>query len=496
MTYILYARKSSEQEERQAMSIESQKTEMTRMTDKLGVRIEKIYEESMSAKKIGRPVFNDMLTYLARHKDCVVLAWKVDRLTRNIFDGARIIELLENGNIKEIRTIDKVIVDNPIDKFMLSIDFGVGKKYSDDLSVNVKRGLKAKIEKGIWPSAAPLGYLNDKVNKTIFVDEERAPYIRKAFDLYATGGYSVKDVATILYESGFRTRSGRKVHKSKIHKLLLDPFYFGLMKRNGKLYQGNHESIVSKQLFDEVQTAFLGKTHSKKQKHFFHLRGKVRCGHCGCAFTATTKKGHDYYYCTNGKGGCDSHKKYLRSEALDKIIASAFDDIQFRPELIEMAYLASKEKLSLSNEYRDTALEILTKQLETVTKKQSTLLDRHLSDSVSVEAYEAKTKELSNEEIVIKSQLKKIQQSFGNDLSTLEPTKTIFLTAYRAKKEFLEAEKDEKRAVLEKLLWNLEIKDQELAQVSFKEPYSILKKSPKNGDFSQMLGKRDSNPRS
>ena len=154
MKYILYARKSSEQEERQAMSIESQKNEMTCLANKLGVRIEKIYEEQMSAKKTGRPVFNEMLDYLARYKDCVVLAWKVDRLTRNIFDGARIIELLESGNIKEIRTIDKVIVDNPIDKFMLSIDFGVGKKYSDDLSVNVKRGIKAKLEKGLWPNMA------------------------------------------------------------------------------------------------------------------------------------------------------------------------------------------------------------------------------------------------------------------------------------------------------------------------------------------------------
>lgn len=473
------------------MSIESQENELLRMAEKLGVTIDKTYKESMSAKKAGRPVFNEMIEYIKKNKDCVVFAWKVDRLTRNIFDGASIVELLENGNIKEIRTIDKVIVDNSIDKFMLIIDFGVGKKYSDDLSVNVKRGNRAKLEKGGWPGIAPFGYINDKLAKTIYVDEERAPYIRRAFDLYATGGYSVQDIATILYESGLRTRSGKKFHKSKLHTMLSNPFYFGLMRRNGKLHEGNHESIISKQVFDDVQTALSGKTHSKKQRHLFHLRGKITCGQCGCAFTATTKKGHDYYYCTNGKGGCEEHKHYLRSEALDAIIANAFDDIAFSPELIEIAYLASKEKVGLSEEYRKSSLDTIAKQLEFVAKKQSKLLDSHLSDLITNETYEAKTKDLINEEIALKSQYKKIEKSFGQGNSTLEPTKEVFLEAYRAKKEFLNAENNRKREVLEKLLWNLEIKDQELATVSYKEPYSILKKSPKNGDFSQMLGKRD-----
>lgn len=138
MKYILYARKSTEQEERQTMSIESQVSELLSMAARQGFKVDKIYRESMSAKKIGRPIFNKMLEYVSKNKNCVILAWKVDRLTRNIFDGASIIDLLESGNIKEIRTIDKVIVDNPIDKFMLAIDFGVGKKYSDDLSVAIR----------------------------------------------------------------------------------------------------------------------------------------------------------------------------------------------------------------------------------------------------------------------------------------------------------------------------------------------------------------------
>ncbi len=488
MKYILYARKSTEQEERQAMSIESQENELLRMAEKLGFRIDKTYKESMSAKKIGRPVFSEMLEYIRKQKDCVLLAWKVDRLTRNIFDGASIIELLENGNIKEIRTIDKVIVNNPIDKFMLAIDFGVGKKYSDDLSVNVKRGNRAKLEKGGWPCMAPLGYLNNKADKTIIIDPLRAPFIRKMFELYITGSYSIKDIVNILYEQGFRSRTGFKIHKNQIHKILCNPFYYGIMVRDGKYYAGSHEQVITKQAFDDAQNVLFGKTHSKKQKHFFPLRGFLRCRSCGCALTASIHKGHHYYYCTNGKGHCEEHKKYLRSEYLEGVVATAFDEIHFDEELIELAYLASKEKIENNKSYKDNAEENILKQLESIARKQSKLLDNQLAELITDEVYRAKTKELNNQKIAFEQQLQKIRKTSDRGFNTLELTKKVFLTANKAKNDFINAVDSKKRNILEKLLWNLEIEDKEIAHASFKMPYEILKKSPKNGDFSIMLG--------
>lgn len=488
MKYILYARKSTESEDRQAMSIESQETELLKMANGLGFHIDKTYKESMSAKQAGRPVFREMLEYISKNKDCIVFAWKVDRLTRNIFDGSQIIDLLEKGNIKEIRTIDKIIVDNPIDKFMLSIDFGVGKKYSDDLSVNVKRGNKTKLEKGGWPGIAPFGYLNDKLNKTIIVDEERSLYIRKTFELYATGGYSVMDIADILYTNGLRTRSGYKVHKSKIHTILSNPFYCGLMKRDGKLYQGRHEPEVPQELFEQVQDVLYRKIHTKKQRLDFHLRGYLKCGGCGCAFTASRKKGHDYYYCTNGRKLCEEHRSYMRAENVEAIVATSLTDIQFDEELIDLAYLAKKEKGMRDEIYQEASRETLTKRLELIARKESKLLDSHLSELITQEVYEAKMKELHNEREMINLQLQKVVSRTQGGLSTLEQVKEIFLTASKAKKEFLEATNDRKTKMLETLLWNLEIQDKEMASVSFKMPYEILKKSPKNGDFSMLLG--------
>ncbi len=495
MKYILYARKSTEQEDRQAMSIPAQISELSRMAEKSGLKIDKIYEEQMSAKKIGRPVFNEMLEFISKQKDCVVLAWKPDRLSRNVIDGGRVIELLENGNIKEIRTIDKIIMNNPMDIFMLLIDFGVGKKYSDDLSVNVKRGNRAKLESGGWPSMAPLGYLNNKGLGTISIDEIRAPFIRKMFELYISGSHSLKDIANILYAQGFRSRTGFKVHKNQIHKILRNPFYYGIMVRDGKYYPGSHEQVISKQIFDDAQNILFGKTHSKKQKLFFPYRGFLRCRSCGCALTASVKKGHQYYYCTNGKGLCEEHKKYMRSEYLEGIVATVFDEIHFNEEIIEIAYEAKKEKMKNNENYKDNAKENIARQLESIAKKQSRLLDNQLAELITDEVYGAKIKELNNQEIALKQQLQKIDKSNNTSFDTLEQTKEVFLSASRAKKEFLEAENFKKRKVLEKLLWNLEIEDREIAYASYKMPYEAMKKSPKNGDFSNMLGRKDSNLR-
>ena len=495
MKYILYARKSTEQEERQAMSIESQENELLRMAEKLGFRIDKTYKESMSAKKVGRPIFNEMLNYISKQKDCVLLAWKIDRLTRNISDGARILDLLENGNIKEIRTIDKIITNNSMDNFMLVMDFGIGKKYSDDLSMNVKRGLKAKLEKGGWPGMAPLGYLNEKIGKTICVDEERAMFIKKMFELYATGSFSLRDITNILHEQGFRTRTGKKVHKSKIHKILSNPFFYGMMKKHEKIYEGNHEAIISKKLFDDVQIILFGKIHSKKQHLFFPFRGFMKCHKCGCMLTASIKKGHHYYYCTNGKDICEEHTEYMRGEYLTEKIANVFDQLKFDEEIIESAYLASKEKIKNNKSYSENVRENIGKQLDFTREKQSKLLDSHLSNLITNDVYEAKMKELNNEMTTLETQLKKIRNNSDNGFSTLEQTKKVFLEATRAKKDFVNADDNRKRNILEKLLWNLTIESRELAEVSYRMPYQVLANTPKNCDFLTLLGRRDSNPR-
>lgn len=489
----MYCRKSSEAEDRQVLSIESQANELKRLAEKENFVIDKVFKESMSAKAPGRPVFNKMIDYLKNKKDYSLLVWKLDRLSRNPVDAGSLIWLLDTKDIQEFRTYEKVYKNTSDDKFIMNIDFGMSKKFVDDLSVNVKRGNKAKLESGGWPGKAPLGYSNDKLNKTIIADKKISRYVIRAFELYSTGNYSLKEIINILYNEGFRTATGSMVKKATIHRMLNNHFYCGIMVKDGKYYQGNHKPLISQKLFDQIQSVMLNKIHPKKQKLFFTYRGFIKCV-CGCVYTASNKKGHDYYYCTNSKGNCEAHKKYLRSEYISKITSGIFDHIKFDEEFIEIAYEASKEKSLKNKEYAESSKSTFEKQLEFVQQKKNKLLDTYLSDLIEQTVYEAKMKELENDKVILESQFKNINIKNLNSLATLEQIKKVFLTAIKAKKTFLKYDDNRKRELLKTLLWNFTIENKKIASFRFKMPYELLANTPKNCDLATMLGDRDSNP--
>ncbi len=493
MKFVIYCRKSSEAEDRQVLSIESQVNELERLAERENLTIDKIFKESMSAKSPGRPVFYEMIEYIRKNKGLSLLVWKLDRLSRNPVDGGNLIWLLDTEDIKEIRTYEKIYKNISDDKFFMSIDFGMSKKYVDDLSVNVKRGNKTKLEKGGWLGKAPLGYLNNKIDKSIVVDKKTSKYIIRAFELCATGNYSLKEIVDILYSEGFRSENGLMIRKSTIHRMLNNCSYYGVMKRNEKFYKGNHKPIISKNLFDRAQNAMQIKTHTKKQKLFFTYRGFLKCN-CGCVYTASQKKGHDYYYCTNGKGICEVHNKYERSKNIDELVLEIFDKVKFDEEIIDIAYNASKEKYINNKDYEDNSKSNLESELKIVDQKKNKLLDTYLSDLIDKNVYEAKVKELENGRVAVESQIKNFKVENVNGEITLEQIKNVFLMASKAKNTFMQYDKYKKRELLEILLWNLEIENKKIANIRFKMPYQLLANTPKKCDFATMLGDRDSNP--
>jgi site-specific DNA recombinase len=268
------------------------------------------------------------------------------------------------------------------------------------------------------------------------------------------------------------------------------------MRMHDKFYAGKHEPIISKELFDEVQLVLQGKQHRKRKNHFFALRGFLRCNKCGCLLTATKKKGFTYYYCTNGKGICDEHRKYIRSEELEKKLAKSFSNLRFNPELIEIMYLSAKEKTEHKKGYLETSRNTTARELELTEKKLDRLLEVYLSQDIEKDAYKSKSKELEIQIADLKVQLRKIEKKLALGASTLEQTKKIFLDASQAEKEFSEAKDEQKRSLLENILWNATIQNQEIASVSYKKPYQILANIENKDDFTQMRRGWDSNPRS
>ncbi len=343
MRYIIYCRKSTDTEDKQILSLESQENELKKIVERDNLNVVSTLKESKSAKAPGRPVFDQMIKMIEKGKADAILCWKIDRLTRNPVDGGKIQWLLQTSKIKCIQTFEKSYFPND-NVLLMSIEQAMANQYIRDLSENVKRGNRTKLEHGDWSTKAPLGYLNDRASKKIVIDSERKKYIVRAFELYSTGMYGVKEVTNILFDEGFRTRSNSKVYKSKIHFILSNPFYYGVMSVKGKYYNGNHEPIISKQLHDSVQDVIHGRLRPRQKTLMFPIRGLATCSECGCLYTASRKKGHDYYYCTNGKGIHTSPRAYLRENDLYDKLLPLLKKLAFDEEEIELLYLASKEQ--------------------------------------------------------------------------------------------------------------------------------------------------------
>ena len=491
MKYIIYCRKSTESEDRQVLSIDSQENELLAVASANNFYVSKIYKESKTAKEPGRPIFNEMISFMQKSKEeYCILCWNLDRLARNSVDGGQIIWLLDQKVIEEIRTPSKFFRNNSDDKFMMSLLFGFAKKYVDDLSVNVKRGNKAKLEKGGWPGCAPLGYINDKELKTLVIDKERAFYVKRCFELYSTGRYTIREITKKIEEEGMRSKNGLSISNSNIDKLLKNTFYYGLMFKCGSYYPGNHEPLISKELFDRAKSVVNRKAHFKKEKHFFPLRGLFICANCGCMLTASQKKGHDYYYCTNGKGVCSEHKHYLRSEKLDNFIVSLFDKVEVDEEWINITYEASKAELKDKNCIDSDSKERLLKQLENVKKKQSILLEGFVSQTTPKDIYASKMKDLMEEEMSIKDELRKIEAKENREEAKLEKMKGLFLEASRSKQEYLNGSPQKKNSITNELLWNLSVQDQEVLSYQAKEPFNVVLNGPKIDSLSCLQARK------
>jgi site-specific DNA recombinase len=493
MKNIIYCRRSSEDSNHQVLSIESQQNELLSFAEKQNIKVDKVFIESMSAKQPGRPVFAEVIDYIEKYQGATILVWKLDRLARNPVDEGKIKWLLQTKVISKIVTPERIY--RPEDNALIaSVEFGMANQYIRDLSTNIKRGNKTKLEKGELPGPAPLGYLDNPITKLKTIDPVKGPFIKLAFELYSDGTYSLRMVNSYLFEKGFKTKGGLKLSKAMLHTILQNPFYYGMMRRNGQLYQGKHEPLISKELFDTCQDVLAGKSRPRLQKHFFPVRGFMTCANCGCALTPVTKKGHAYYYCTNGKGNCEQHKKYLRDKAVDLLVANVLNEIKFDEDDIEMAYLAAKEKLQSQGTFNHSQKTGLTKQLKTAQDKLSNLADIISSDPSLKDSLKAKILSLEANIKSFQTQLNQLNEKPQQDpLVTLELTKKTFLQACNASFEYLDADGFKQFEMLKKLLWNLKVKDKNVQCYQFKKPYQLMAEAPKKMNIDEWCPGQESN---
>ncbi len=244
--FFLYTRKSTDVEDKQVMSIDAQLVELRTFAREQGLEIVEEFIEKQSAKKLGRPIFGQMLEKIEHGEATSIVSWAPDRLARNSVDGGQIIHLLDTGVLASLKFPTFWCDNTSQGKFMLSMAFGQSKYYVDSLAENTKRGLRQKVRLGHCPSKAPIGYINDVRTKTIVPDKKRAKVIKQAFELYTNGDQRLEDISDFFAQNHVTTRTGKRISKTRASFILSNPFYVGLFKYGGELHEGKYEPIITK----------------------------------------------------------------------------------------------------------------------------------------------------------------------------------------------------------------------------------------------------------
>ena len=478
----IYVRKSSESEDRQVLSIESQTKELADYAKRMNWQIVDTFTESKSAKAPGRPVFNDLYKHIQNDEINELLCWKLDRLARNPVDGGALIWAMEENKLKHIHTPQRSFHNSGNDKFWLQLEFGMAKKYVDDLSDNVKRGLRTKVASGWYPSKAPLGYINNRENNTIQPDPERFRIVRSMWDLMLTGSYTPPQILKIankkyaLRTRLYRSGGGNPVGKSYIYHLFSNPFYYGAFKYSGQLYKGNHKPMVTKAEFRKVQALMSNKSTTRPKNYEFTYTGLIKCGECGASITAEHKTNHRYgckyvyYHCTKRRRKCT--QQYIEERKLTEQIASFIDSLSIDKDVLHIALTVIERQKDETIEKSKAVISSLKKKINESERDLAELLTIKLRKLLSDEEFTAKKATLESETQSLKSELASIKRSPNY---TSERSRQVFEVASAIRTKFQSGSDREKRSIIRQVGSNLVLTDKKLL-ITAKEPFCYFEK--------------------
>lgn len=499
---VMYVRVSSKEQQQEGFSIPAQKQLLSSYSSAEGIGILRVFEDAETAKEAGRSSFNEMLAFLRRHRSCrALLVEKTDRLYRNIKDWVTIDELdLEIHFVKEGRVLTKDA--RSADKFMHGIKVLMAKNFCDNLSEESSKGMREKARQGLYPSCAPVGYLNNRETRTIHPDPHRAAEVRRLFEQYAERRPSFAELAGFADRIGLRSRRGARLSPELIRKLLQNPIYVGVIRWNGEQFPGKHEPLVSRALFDEVQSKLGGAHRPRRRKHHFAFRGLLHCGRCGCVVTPERKKGrYVYYHCTHTGQPCGEGS--IREEDLAAQLGGFLRPFRLAPERLEWLQTALRESHAEQRAFREGALRKVHSELEATDRKQAVLYEDKLAGVIGADFWKRRHADLEAERSRLQAQVDTMSAATGeyyeDGLRLLELTQ-------RAHELYVSATLDEKRRLCDFVYQNCNLAGG-LVTIEYRKPFDLFvdavaaegklarKSRPFAAGHPVWYPRRDSNPR-
>lgn len=476
--YFLYARKSHESEDRQVQSLDDQIRVLRDFAEKTGLQIVETLIEAKSAKLPGqRPVFSNMLARIEKGEAQGILCWQINRLSRNPVESGTISWLLQQGVIKCIQTMDRKY--SPDDNVLiLSVESGMANQFIIDLRKNIKRGMDGKAERGWFPVKPPVGYKNDPENdRGIIPDPDRFHLVKKMWELMLTGAYTPHEILQTACESwGFTIPLSKKSTnacptRSSIYNWFGNIFYAGKFEWNGKLYQGKHTAMVTMAEFERVQE-LLGKgEHSSTFIHDFAYTGLIRCGVCGCQYTASEKqklvktlneyRTYTYYHCTRKRKTvpCNpANQKPLSLSDLEKQLQVITLKFALPDDVTHLCLKILEREIPRAEVESEKMRDSMQKTLNTYRKELENLNRMLYRDLIGEEFYEKEKKQLLRKIDVMEEEIEN-----GSDGSkNMERAIGAFQLAAASHRILTDGTPKEKKGLLLKLGSNYRIEGEKL----------------------------------
>jgi len=464
MKAILLARVSTEEQKDAGNSLPAQIERMRAYCERKGFETLQSYSFDESAYKTKRDEFDAILARIEGSKEKIVVCFdKVDRFSRNVFDKrvAMLYDLAMQDKIELHFVSDNLVITSNIsavEKFHFGINLGLAKYYSDAISDNTRRAFEQKRRNGEWTGKAPIGYINiidDRGQKDIVPDPERAHLIRKMFELYATGNYSLKKVLKEITVIGLLSQDGKRLAPSMIEHILKNPFYYGEARSRRGIYPHKYAPLITKQLWDQCQRVLHG--WGKKPFQYaakpYIFRGLLRCARCGCAMTPETAKGmYVYYSCTNARKDICDEKVYVPEKDLLKPVYEILNTLHRLPqERIDEVVEGLKSSHDAKQAFHSRAIDGLRKEYDTLQKRLDRMYLDHLDGRITQDAYDKYLHQFKSRQQEINLLL---EEHTGADENYYVAAKTVLNLAKRALEIFESSEVPEKRALLNFLLQN------------------------------------------
>jgi site-specific DNA recombinase len=450
-----YIRVSTVRQGEQGVSLQEQRTAIENYATRNGLAVHMWFEEMLTASKRGRPAFTKMMKLLQKGAVKGVIIHKIDRGARNLRDWSDIRDLSDAGIAVHFAN-EGVDLNSRGGRLSADIQAVVSADFIYNLREETKKGMYGRLKQGLLPLSAPLGYLNMGKGKVKEVDPLRSPLIREAFEEYATGKHNLRTLADYLYGKGLRGRTGRKVGINSLSIVLNNPFYVGIirMKRSGKTFDGIHEPLISRSLFDLVQHQLRGKSKTVVRSHDFLFRRLLHCGSCGNSLVGERQKGHVYYRChTYGcAGGC------IREEIIEDELASLFSQLRFSVD--EKCLLDDCIQAVSRDVYKEakSSRQALALQLDQIAHRLARLTDAYLDQAIERDLFEERQKALLFDKKEIEGRIR----TERDEVDLKGKVKDLLELANSASLSYFLADLPEKRNLVETLTSNRELHGKKL----------------------------------